>query len=434
VRVDPARFGPDALGEALARVDLRRHWLAADMLSAQVWNGAAEVPNVPPGAARVSVVAGPKILCEQEVDVPGGGEIDVDCAPGALLVTGQVLVGGTAAGPGVLSWNSAEPQGWARVDTEVSPTGLRRQQSFAAGRPQVDVTVEADGTFQTRDLAPGAWRAFFQPRQGSATPNLDLQIPSGDRFQAVLPFAGLTLSGVVVTKDGDPVADAKVSETASGALAIARADGGFLLTGLAPGRLAIQARQDELSSVVATVELSAERPPDPLRLVIEPRDPLQVRVTVLDRSGAPVAGAMVFFEEEGKGMRLLATGTDGSAAAGIEAPFAPRVRAGAFAGGGFTLGGWSGLEQARQGVKLRLEETGGLVVRSARKEGAARVLSPEGWDLSWMMRLMGGSTEVTPAQPLRLDGLPAGAYTVTLGASAATVRVSPGGLGEGTIE
>ncbi|MEO6194630.1 MAG: carboxypeptidase-like regulatory domain-containing protein, partial [Thermoanaerobaculia bacterium] len=301
VRVDPARLGPDALGDVLARVDLRRHWLAADMLSAQVWNGAAEVPNVPPGAARVSVVAGPKILCEQEVEVPGGGEIDVDCAPGALLVTGQVLVGGTAAGPGVLSWSSAEPQGWARVDTEVSPTGLRRQQSFAAGRPQVDVTVEADGTFQTRDLAPGPWRAFFQPRQGSATPNLDLQIPPGERFQTVLPFAGLTLSGVVVTKDGDPAAGAKVSETASGALAIARPDGSFLLTGLAPGKLAIQARQDELSSAVTAVDLSAEGPPDPVRLVVEPRDPLQVRMTVLDRSGAPVAGAMVFFEEEGKG-------------------------------------------------------------------------------------------------------------------------------------
>ncbi len=435
IHADPAQLGRDASGDAVARVDLRRHWLAPDMLSAQLWNGEAEVPNVPPGAARVSVVTGPKVLCEQEIDVPGdGAALDVDCAPGALLVTGRVLVGGAAAGPGVLGWRSAEAQGWARIDTQVSPTGLRQQQSFAAGRPQVDVEVAADGTFQTRDLAPGSWRVFFQPLQGSATPDVPLEIPRGDRFEAVLPFAGLNVTGVVVTKDGSPAGGAQVSELTSGALAIARADGSFLLAGLAPGKLALQARQDELASTVTPIDLSAATPPAPVRLVVGRQSPPQVVVTVLDRAGAPVSGAMVFFEEEGKGMRLLATSTDGSAAAGIEAPLAPRVRAGAFAGGGFALGDWTGLEEARQGLTLQLAGTGGLVVRSARGEGAARVLSPNGWDLSWMMRLLGGATEVTPAKPLRLEGLPAGDYTVTLGPSAATVSVTAGGLGEGTLE
>jgi hypothetical protein len=434
VHLDPARFGADASGDALARVDLRRQWLAADMLSAQVWNGEAEVPNVPAGAARVSVVVGPKVLCDQEIEVPGGGDLDVDCVPNALLVSGRVLVGGVAAGSGVLSWRSAEPQGWARIETQVSPSGLRQQQAFAAGRPQVDVAVEADGTFQTRDLTPGSWQAFFQPQQGSATPDLDLQIPPGDHFEAVLPFAGLSLAGVVVTKDGSPAAGSKVSELTRGAVAFARADGTFQLTGLAPGKLSIQARQDELASDVAAVDLAAERPADPVRLVVKAQEPLQVTTTVLDRSGLPVSGAMVFFEEEGKGMRLLATGTDGSAAAGLEAPLAPRVRAGTFAGGAFALGDWIALDQAQQGLILQLGGTGGLMVRSAKGEGAARVLSPSGWDLSWMMRLLGGGTEVTPAQPLRFEGLPAGDYTVILGPSTTTVKVAPGGLGVGTLE
>jgi hypothetical protein len=434
VHLDPARFGADASGDALARVDLRRQWLAADMLSAQVWNGEAEVPNVPAGAARVSVVVGPKVLCDQEIEVPGGGELDVDCVPNALLVSGRVLVGGVAAGPGVLSWRSAEPQGWARIDTQISPTGLRQQQAFAGGRPQVDVAVEADGTFQTRDLTPGSWQAFFQPQQGSATPDLDLQIPPGDHFEAVLPFAGLTLTGLVVTKDGSPAAGAKVSELTRGALAFARADGSFLLTGLAPGKLSIQARQDELASAVTPIDLAAGTPADPVRLVVREQDPLQVTTAVLDRSGLPVSGAMVFFEEEGKDIRLLATGTDGSAVAGIEAPLAQRVRAGTFAGGAFALGDWTPLDQAQQGLTLQLGGTGGLVVRSAKGEGAARVLSPSGWDLSWMMRLLGGGTEISPAQPLRLEGLPAGAYTVTLGPAATTVNVAPGDLATGSIE
>ncbi|MFY9823208.1 MAG: carboxypeptidase-like regulatory domain-containing protein [Thermoanaerobaculia bacterium] len=434
VHLDPSRLGQVALEDAVARIDLRHQWLAADMLSAQVWNGVAEVPNVPQGAARMSVAVGQKVLCEQEVDVPGGGELDVDCAPGSLVVTGRVLVGGSAAGSGSLTWHSAEPEGWARIDTQVSPTGLRQQQVFGAGRPQVDVAVEADGTFQTRDLTPGPWLASFRPQQGSATPELSLQIPAGDHFDAVLPFAGLTVAGVVVTKEGSPAAGATVTEMTSGALAFARPDGTFSIVGLAPGKLALQARQDELASPVTAIELSAERPPDPVRLVVAQRDPPQVVVTVLDRSGSPVAGAMVFFEEEGKGMRLVVTATDGRAPAGIEAPLAPRVRAGAFAGGGFALGDWIGLDQARQGLAVQLGETGALVVRSTGGEGTARVVSPGGWDFSWLMRLLGASTNVTREQPLRLDGLPAGAYTVTLGASAATVSVDAGSLGEGTLE
>ena len=434
VHVDPSRLGQEALGDAVARIDLRRQWLDADWLSAQVWNGEAEVPEVPPGAARMSVALGPKVLCENEIEVPGSGELDVDCAPGSLLVTGRVLVGGAAGGPGTLLWHSGEPQGWARIDNQVSPSGLRQQQTFNAGRPQVDAAVEADGTFQTRDLTPGPWKVSFQPQQGSASSELTLEIPPGETFEAVLPFAGLNVAGVVVTRDGSPAAGAKVSELTTGALAVARPDGGFLLTGLAPGKLAVQARQDELASAVATVQLSAGQAAEPLRLVVQPQAPPQITVTVLDRSGAPLPGAMVFFEEEGKGMRLLVAAADGGAAAGIEAPLAPRVRAGAFAGGGFALGDWTDLDTARQGLTLRFGETGGLVVKSARSEGTARVLSAAGWDLSWMMRLLGGSTEVKPEQPLRLEGLPGGDYTVVLGTSSAKVSVSAGNLGESTID
>jgi len=429
VHVDPSRFGPEGLTDAVARVDLRRQWLAADMLSAQVWNGEAEIPNVPPGAARMSVIAGTKILCEQDIEAPAGGELDVDCTPGALLVTGRVLVGGAAAGPGVLSWHSAEDSGWARVDTQVSPTGLRQQQAFAAGRPEVDAAVEADGTFQTRDLSPGAWRVSFQSGQGTATPELALQIPEGDHFEAVLPFAGLNVAGVVVTKDGSPASGAKISELASGSLAIARSDGSFVLTGLSPGKLALQARLDDLASAIENIEVSADQPSEPVRLVLKPEDPPQVAVTVIGRSGIPMAGAMVFFEEDGKGTRLLVTSSDGRALVGLEAPLPARVRAGTFANGAIALGDWTSLDQARQGLALQLGETGGLEVQSASGKGSVRILSASGWDLSWMMRLLGVSTEIAPANPLRLDGVPAGVYDVVLGSSEVRANVAQGSSG-----
>jgi hypothetical protein len=435
VHVDPSRLGIDASADMVARVDLRRRWLDADMLSAQVWNGQAEVPNVPASAALVSVAAGPRIVCQKQVDVAGdGGELDVDCAKGALLVAGQVLVGGTPAGAGLLSWQWPGDQGYARIDNQVSPTGLRQQQVFGAGRPQVDVQVGADGRFQTQDLTPGAWRVFFQPGQGSATPALGIEIPPGDRFDTVLPFAGSNVTGVVVTKDGSPAAGARVSELGSGALAFAKANGTFSLTGLSPGRIALQARLEDLSSNVARVDLAADAPPDPVRLTLGKREPTQIAVTVLDRSGAPAVGAMVFFEEEGKGMRLLVTGTDGSASAGLEAPLAPRVRAGAFANGGFAFGEWASLEQAQQGLALQPAATGGMVVRSAKRQGAVRVMSQSGWDVSWMMRLLGASTEITVERPLRLDGLPAGSYTVSLGGATSTVGIAAGSVGEGRVD
>ncbi len=434
VHANPAGLGRDSPGDAVARIDLRRQWLDADLLSAQVWNGEAEVPDVPPGAARVSVAVGPKILCEKDINVPGGGELDVECAPGNLLVSGRVLVGGAVPGSGTLVWHSSEAQGWSRIDNQVSPTGLRQQQTSNAGRPQVDAVVEGDGTFQTRDLTPGPWRVSFQPQQGLSSPELALDIPPGDHFETVLLFAGLNVAGVVVTKDGNPAGGANVTELTGGAFAIARSDGGFVLTGLAPGTLAIQARQDELASAVATVELAAGGVPQPLRLVVQAAAPPQVTVTVLSGAGAPLPGAMVFFEEEGKGMRLLVTASDGSAAAGIEAPLAPRVRAGAFAAGGFALGDWTDLETARQGLALHLGGTGSLLLRTEKSEGAARVLSPKGWDISWMLRFLGGGTEVTPSLPLHVDGLPAGDYTITLGSATAKVSVAPGTVGEATIE
>ena len=144
---------------------------------------------------------------------------------------------------------------------------------------------------------------------------------------------------------------------------------------------------------------------------------------------------MVFFEEEGKGMRLLVPRLPTAAP---RPGSRRRSRRGCgperFAGGGFALGDWTDLDAARQGLTLRLGETGGLVVKSARSAGNARVLSSTGWDLSWMMRLLGGSTDVKPEQPLRLDGLPGGDYTVAVGTSSAKVVVTAGNLGESTID
>ncbi len=441
VHVDPAKAELIAEGDALARVDLRRHWSIADMLTAQVWNGEAEVPNVPSGPAIVSVARGRHVVCEKSVNVPDdGGSLDVDCGSGSLVVTGQVLVGGTAAGPGALTWLPTAGE-FARIDTRVSPTGLRQQQTFGGGRPQVDVPLAGDnGGFMTQDLSPGSWNVFFQPEGGSPTSSLRIDIPEGsERFEAKLPFGGTNLTGVVVTDAGNPAADALVREVNTGAFALSKSDGSFVLSGLHPGKAAVAARLGDLRSAVVSVPVSADQVSDPLRLVVRDSLPSQVAITVLDQAGRPAPGAFVFFEEQGRGVRLLTTDASGTATAVLEPPFAPRLRAAAFARGVFTFGDWMTFnenqgDEAPRSMNLQLVATGGVLVRTTRLEGSPQIASEAGWNITWLLRLLGVNPQVTLNQPLELDGLPLGLYTARLETSTVTLEVSEGSVKEGAFE
>ncbi len=96
--------GPTSSTEDMvARADLRGEWIEPDMLTAPVRNGEAVLRNVPPGRIVVTVLAGRKLLCERQVEVPADlGEMEVDCIRAAVTVAGLVIVGRTPAGSGVL--------------------------------------------------------------------------------------------------------------------------------------------------------------------------------------------------------------------------------------------------------------------------------------------------------------------------------------------
>jgi hypothetical protein len=438
IHVNASRDRADIEG-AEARVDLRRHWLDLDMLTAEVWNGEAVIPNVPAGAATVSVLAGRKLLCEKQVDVPGdGSQIEVECQKGSMIVAGQVLVGGARASTGMLTWqtpqagNAGKQQ--SQIINSVSPGGLREQQVFGAGRPQVDVAVAADGSFQTDDLASGSWQVVYLPMAGSATGALVVQIPELDRFDTALTFGGTSISGTVTNHDGSPGAGARVRELGTGALAFAGADGSFALFGLAPGKVSLQARLDDLVSPVAVVELSAERPLDSISLVLGPRDKTEISVAVLNPDGAPVAGAVIFVEEDGKGIRLLTTGTDGTAKAALEPPFPLRLRVATLANGSWSFGNWVSPDQASQGLTLQVGSTGSLLVLSGKQGGPLRLASDGGWDISWLLRLLGSDATLTPPAPFQIKGLPPGQYLVTLESTTITATVSPGTISQAALK
>lgn len=423
---------------AVARADLRNQWLEPDMLTAPVVDGEATFRNVPPGKVTVSVLAGRKLLCERLVEIPfeTAGEMEVDCRRAALTVAGVVRVGGAPAGPGVLLWQPPALPTGSRIDNVVSPGGLRQQTIFGAGRPQVDVPVGPDGRFLTHDLTPGRWQVSWAPQAGSLSGAQTVEVPQRERYETVLTFAGRGVTGRVVDEDGHPVEGARVRDLEQGgALAFSAADGSFSLTGLSGERAVLEARKDELTSPATEVELAGDRTPEPVELVLGTRSAPKLEVRVAGATGEPVGGALVFLEEEGKGIRILTTAADGRAAAGLQPPLPARVRAAATTGAAWALGRWgSWKEVSRDGLTLTVGTPGMLVVESEEQSGAPSVVSAEGWDLTHLLRMTGNGPQVAPGQPLHLGGLPAGTYTVALDGVSVTSSVREGEPGMARFE
>lgn len=432
VRVDTRDENGQELRGVTARVDLGNRWLEPDLLSAQVWDGEALFSNVPPGPVTVSAVAGRRLLCEQAVTVLEGGEQEVDCGRNAMTVSGAVQMGGAPVRSGTLVWQQpTEVPG--RVETIVSPAGLRQYQIAGAGRPAVNAAVGPDGRFQTAELIPGRWQVLLV-LDGTVTGSLTLDIPRVERFDTVLPFAGLSLAGVVTDRDDRPVEGARVRDLTGGGMAFTDAEGRFLLAGLKEGLVAVQARHGEQTSPVEQRELTPDRAPEPVLLVLGDHESPVVTVAVADESGAPVPGAFLFFEEEGKGVRLVTAAADGTAKVTLEAPLPPRVRAATFARGLWAFGGWVTRDTAREGLTLPLAGTGALKVTSARLHGSPGVVTGEGWNLGWLLRLLGAPPDLSPEQPLALAGLPEGQYQVSLESVSVTLAVKEGELAEQSLD
>lgn len=420
---------------AIARADLGNLWSESDMLTAQVWNGEALIPGVPPGRVTVSVLAGRRLLCEQSVEVLDAGNQQVDCRRNSFRVSGVVQVGGIPAGTGSLSWSAPDLAMPSRIDTVVSPAGLKQFQIVGAGRPGVSVAIASDGRFETEDLSPGRWRVVWLS-QGSASGEQIVDIPTGgDRFETVLSFPGLAVAGTVVDREGKPVDRARVRELTSGGIAFSGADGKFSLAGLKPGKSVIQAQLQDQTSPLAELELKIGETAAPLNLVLGERKAPSLAVRVVDSGGAPIPGAFVFLDEEGKGQRLLVADAQGQAEVRLEPPLPTRVRAAAFFAGAWGFGDWLDREAADGGLVVEIAGAESFVVTSDKRQGSPRIVTQSGWDLSWLLRLLGAPPVfLSPDRPLQMGGLVTGRYSVTLDGASITLSVGGQRPAEGRLQ
>jgi hypothetical protein len=124
-------------------------------------------------------------------------------------------------------------------------------------------------------------------------------------------------------------------------------------------------------------------------------------------------------------LRLLTTTFDGTATASLDGDEPPAVRAAAYAGGVWTLGSWTPWDAAQQGLSLASGSAGrGVLVVTSAQGAAVKLLSADGWDLSWLYQYLGAPLQAAPAKPLEIQGLPAGAYAVSAGGGQPAVPVS----------
>ena len=409
--------GGEAPEDAVAKVDLRGQWLEPDMVSAAIHGGEAEIDHLPPNSTvTLTVMHGRTQLCERAITLPASGEeTEVECSTDPLELAGNVLLGELPAGSGTLVWSAPGPQVPGIIVHRFSASGSRQSSVAGGSRSQVQVPVEDDGSFYTREVTAGTWKVSFFPASGHPLAPREVVLPETDAYQLELRFPSLSLRGRVVNDQGEAVPGARVRETYTGTTTFADLDGSFQLPGLEPGLRQLQARLDEETSEPVEIQLEADREPDPVRLVLTDTADRKVLVHVFDDNDQPIPGAFVFLQEDQRPPRILTADLQGMAQATLHPPYPQRVRAAAVAAGQWTFGPWIDRSPTTADLTLQVPPSGSAVVLSDEAAGNPQIVSPGGWDLTWLLLRLGTRPQLTPGQPLRLQGLPAGRYALAVG-------------------
>jgi len=408
----------DTDGVLTAKLDLRGEGLPFDTVSSQIRGGAGVLSRIPSGQFNLSVVRGPKVLCDEPVMIHrDDSTVTVVCEARDTVVSGRVFEGDDLADGGTLVWMSTEksvgsfPDGIMNFETS---SGLS-QQALASSRPaDVPVMVTRDGSFESREISPGQWRVGWYPPGRSAGRPIDVTVPSSSTFSVDLDFPALTVSGRVVDEDDRPIADIRVYEMNSGALDFSDPAGAFSMSGIPPGPVRLQARSEDRESDVYPLVVDPDNGISDLLLVLHDVDRHELLATVLGRDGTGQPGSIVFLQTDNGGNRLATAGSSGIATFELRLPLPGRFRAAAFANGSWILGEWAVFDPDDASALLVDEGAGALVVTADGVAGPVAVKSQDGWDVSWLMTRVGVRPMIAVGHPLRLVGLPAGTYTIVV--------------------
>jgi hypothetical protein len=68
------------------------------------------------------------------------------------------------------------------------------------------------------------------------------------------------------------------------------------------------------------------------------------------------------------------------------------------------------------------------------RQGSPHIVTQDGWDVSWLLRLLGAPPVLSPERPLQMTGPTAGQYSVSLDGESVVVSVTSDHPGEGRLE
>jgi uncharacterized GH25 family protein len=229
-------------------------------------DGSFVLENVPSGAMNVIASATGYSASRLNVDVPEGktvSDIVLELEQGVRL-TGRI----TAPGGG--------PLADATVTVQPSPTG-----AFALTGSVRRATTDANGEYSLEGLSPGEETIGVSHAKYNSVAKTVVLKGKETKLDVTLE-GGMTVSGVVVTDSGAPVADAEVeaySAGAGGERARTNASGAFEMQGLRAGRYRFSAAKNGyVEGTQSDVDISAGTP---IRIVLQSGGTILGRVTGL---------------------------------------------------------------------------------------------------------------------------------------------------------
>jgi hypothetical protein len=406
---------------ATARLDLRGEYLDLDILTAQVVEGRATFPAVTPGKIILTVLRERETICEQAIEAPATGSKSVTCSASSTTLRGQVLVGGKAAGQGTLTLTSRTGSVHAAIMTSVSPHGSRRQQTYGDSGSRKVAKVDSAGRFVLTGMRTGSWEVEWRPLSGGPSEPRQIEIPDVAEHEVTLDYPGGSVSGVVVDRDGRPVAGARAFDVASLVTVVAGPDGSFRLNSISEGPRAFRARLGNRESDIVRAVVERERETT-IELILRDGDANQVQVRLFSADGSPASGAFVFVQATGQPLRTITADMTGGAVVRFSDALPTSLRVAAWHNGAWHFGNEVSMTSIREGLTVRLGNTGALVVKSERVSGRIDLVGPAGWNVAQLISQLGFQPQIVNGT-LRIAGLSPGSYVVAAGDQRRDVNV-----------
>ena len=384
-------------------------------MTGELVDGETVFEAVPEAPLRVRVMDEGMPVCERREEA-GTGDETIRCDRSTVTVTGLVTVAGQP-GDGRLSWRAkqenSQPEGILRTGT-----GPLQRTQIISSKLDLVASVDREGRYRLESMLPGDWDVSWSPLEGGSLESREVTVPDAPGEEIVVDFhyGGVSIDGIVLDPDGQPVAHGTVDVFPGRAAVVADASGRFQVMDLSPGTYQLRARFQHQRSDLVDVELRDynDRQSVQLELVDNPRnDELVIRL--------PGGGSGFCFVEMEASPQQVARVDGGSATVKLTPPLTDRVRVACQADGRWVLTGWQPLEPAlERGVELDPFESGSSIVLTGEPSTAAvQVIGPGGWDLGSLRIWFGGATAYSVGETI--SNLPEGEYTLRWGNQVRTV-------------